>query len=191
MDLLSYSQPWSVHRAAWVAAVTRLHGDPAADSLVAAVLTPLVEHFEQAWLELGSLAAVAGPFAPPPGSRPLPIQHLAAFALDDVLDVFRGAANEVQLLIPEGERWNGDPSPENILDEVERLDRYLALARLAASACAGTDPFSTTVVRVADVLAHWSADLPALVAPIREILEAVSFGAADGFTWERRSTLPN
>lgn len=190
MDLHSHSQPWSTHRAAWVAAVTRLHGIPAAESLVAAVLTPLVEHFERAWLELGSLAAVAEPFAPPPGSRPMPIQHIAAFALDDLLDAFRGAANEVQLLIPEGARWNGDPSPEDILDEVERLDRYLALARLAASASGGTDPFSTTVVRVADALVSWSADLPALIAPIREILEAVHYGAVDGLKGPRPS-LPN
>jgi hypothetical protein len=121
----------------------------------------------------------------------MPIQHLAAFALDDLLDVFRSAASEVQLLIPEGERWNGDPSPEDILDEVERLDRYLTLARLAADASAGTDPFSTTVVRVADALANWSADLPALVSPIREVLEAVNFGVGDGFSAPGRSTLAN
>src|SRR4051812_44769367 len=100
MDLLPYSQPWTVHRAAWTAAVTRLHGEPTAGSLVASVLTPLVDHFERAWLKLGRLAAVAAPFAPPPGSRPMPIQHLAAFALDDLLDVFRGAANEVQTADP-------------------------------------------------------------------------------------------
>jgi hypothetical protein len=191
MDLLPCSQPWSTHREAWVVAVTRLRTEPEAGSLVASVLTPLVDHFERAWLELGTLAAVAGRFTPPPGSRPMPIQHLAAFTLDDLLDVFRSAANEVQLLIPDGERWNGDPSPEDILDEVERLDRYLTLARLAAAGTAGTDPFSTTVVRVADALANWSTDLPALVGPIREILEAVNFGAADGFSAPGRSTLAN
>jgi hypothetical protein len=191
MDLLPYSQPWSAHREAWLAAVTRLRAEPEAGSLVASVLTPLVDHFERAWLELGSLAAVAGPFAPPPGSRPMPIQHLAAFALDDLLDTFRSAANEVQLLIPDGERWNGDPSPEDILDEVERLDRYLTLGRLAAATSDGTDPFSTTLVRVADALANWSSELPALVCPIREILEAVNYGAADGFSAPGRSSLAN
>jgi hypothetical protein len=44
---------------------------------------------------------------------------------------------------------------------------------------------------VADALTNWSADLPALVSPIREILEAVNFGTGDEFSAPRGSTLAN
>ena len=186
MDLLA-AEYWSSARAAWVVATKRLHAGPTAGTMGAAVVAPLVDHFERAWTELGVIASLAARFVAPPETRPLPVQHLAAFVGDDLLDVFRGAASEVALLIPDGSSWNGDPSPTNIVDEIERFDRYLALAGMAAVASGSPDPLTAAVCKVAETLREWSAELPAMVAPIREILETMSFGSGAGSSAARRS----
>lgn len=191
MDLFAPANlPWTLHTSAWTEAVSRLRSGLAQGTLEAAALSPLVDHFELAWLELGALARLATRFAPPHGVRPLPVQHLADFILDDLLDVFRGASAEVALLVPEGRRWTGDPSPEDVLEEASRFDRYLALAGMAAAAAGETDTLSAATVRVTEALADWSTELAPLIAAVRAILEAVNYGAADGFSTTRRRQLP-
>jgi hypothetical protein len=190
MDRLAPSPiRWTLHHPSWLAATERLQSGLTAGQLEMTVLSPLLEHFEFAWRELALLAAVATRFAPPPGARPLPIQHLAEFVLDDLFDVFRGAAAEVVLLVPDGERWTGDPSPEDVLEEATRFERYLVVARLSATERG--DPLAAAIAHVADVLADWTEQLRPIVHPIREILERVNYGAADGFSERRRGDQPN
>lgn len=172
--------PWEALSLDWAAALTRLRAVRGRGLLQAAALTPLAEHFDRAWQQLVHLSRVATEFAPRAGAQRLPIHHLAEFVLDDLLDVFRGAASEVVLLVPDDSRPTGDPSPRDILDEAERFVRYLEVAGMAARADAD-DPLAAALVRATDALAGWIVELAPMIDPVEEILEAINYGAAEGF----------
>ena len=143
-----------------------------------ALLTPVIDHFETAWVHLRQLALVAEEFCTPPDHRPLPIQHFADFIVDDVLDVYRGSASEVVLLVPTVNGWMGNPSPEDVLDEGERFQRLLTVARMAAASGDVGDLLTVTALRVTAELDGWADTLAPLLSPIHEALEAAEMEPA-------------
>lgn len=181
MLLLPPAEPqWTLHTPEWREAVQRLRGGRAVNPLYTLLLTPLVDQFEAAWGQLRQLAVVAESFAPPPGQPVVPIQRLAEFILDDVIDVFRGAASELVLLIPSEDRWCKEPSPNDVLEEASRFQRLLVVAAMAAGACSG-DALSATTIRVAGKLDGWSDAIAPLVEAVASVLDAVQYGKGEAF----------
>jgi hypothetical protein len=178
-------RPWTLGRGAWTAAVERLRRGDYAGPMEIAVLTPLVDHFETAWQELRILAALAESFLPPSEVRPLPLQHIAAFILEDLVDVYRDAAAEVVQLIADGDAWLGDPDPQDIQAGGERFDRYLVLLQMAGKS-GNAGPLTDAIARTTAALQEWATDLVPIIVPIRDVLESVTFGTANGAP---RSTL--
>jgi hypothetical protein len=177
MKLLHTPEPvWTLHSRDWKQAVARLQSEA---TFEAAVLLPLIEHFETAWVHLRQLALVAQYTQPAPGVWPLPIHRLAELVLDDLVDSFRGAASEVLLLVPD--YLGGDPSPEDVLEEASRFERYLSVAGTAARALPVGELLADTTVRVAAVLGGWSAGLSPLLEPVTEALAATRFARSGGF----------
>jgi hypothetical protein len=154
---------WTLQSAPWRDAVERLRSGRTTGVLDAALLTPVVDHFECAWGFLRHLAVVAESFAPQPDQPPLSVHYLAEFILDDVVDVFRGAASEVMRLIPAEHAWASEPSPSDVLDEGRRFQRLLVVAGLAAGSTGARDMLSVTTQNVAEALTRWSDELAPLI----------------------------
>lgn len=192
MQLLPTAEPqYTLHTPEWRAAVRRLRNGSGVNPLYAMLLTPLVDRFEAAWSQLRQLAVVAESFAPPPGEPPLPIQHLAEFILDDAIDVFRSAAAECVLLIPDAAPWPQNSSPHDVLEEAVRFQRLLVVAAMAAGHDAAGSLLSATARRVAADLVRWSEDLAPLVQPIAEFLESVQYGMGETLGTEQDGRASN
>jgi hypothetical protein len=184
MQLLPPAEPqYTIHTPEWREAVSRLRTGHAATPLYAALLTPVVDRFEAAWSQLRQLAVVAESFAPPPDGPRVPIQVLAEFILDEVVDAFRGSASELVLLIPAGDPWS-EGSPSDVIEDAGRFQRLLTVATMAAGHDATGNLLTETTLRVAAGLDQWSDNLAGPIAAITELLESLHYGTGEAFSAE-------
>jgi hypothetical protein len=191
MQLLPPAEPqYTIHTPEWREAVRRLRSGRAANPLYATLLTPLVDRFEAAWTQLRQLAVVAESFAPPPDGPRMPIQFLAEFILDEVVDAFRGSASELVLLIPTGDRWL-EASPSDVLEEAGRFQRLLTVAAMAAGHDGTGNLLAETTLRVAAGFDRWYDDLAPPLTAITELLESLHYGTGDAFGAEPDPRDPN